>query len=131
MNELIPLIGAQHGAFFLTGTSSGQDMLRLIAGYGLRPGDVTPDQVLLGQSLIGQVAKTRKPIVLDEVPAGYARISSATTDGRPVNVMIAPVVFEDQVLAVIEAGSMWPFSQVHRDLLEQLMEIIGVSCAPR
>ena len=102
-------------------------MLRLIAGYGLRPGDGTPDTALLGQSLIGQVAKTRRPIVLEDIPAGYARISSAIGESRPVNVMIVPIVFEDQVLGVIEAGSLWPFTQVHRDFLEQLMETIGVN----
>jgi len=126
MAELIPLVGAQHGAFFITDTGQARTTLRLIAGYGL-DGDGTPAEVLVGHSLIGQVAKTRKPVVLNEVPPGYVRISSATGEARPVNVMIVPIVFEDQVLGVIEAGSLWPFTQVHRDFLEQLMEIIGVN----
>ena len=141
MNELIPLVGGQQGAFFLADTSEGETRLELIAGYGLprarvaqarvengdAQGGTAPGQVLLGESLIGQVAKTRKPIVLDEVPAGYARIASAIGESRPVNVMIVPIVFEGQVLGVIEAGSLWPFTQVHRDFLEQLMEAIGVN----
>ena len=135
MNELIPLVGGQQGAFFLAdNTGDGETRLRLIAGYGLTPrlgenGASTrvPGQVLLGESLVGQVAKTRRPIILDEVPAGYARIASAIGGSRPVNVMIVPIVFEDQVLGVIEAGSLWPFTQAHRDLLEQLMEAIGVN----
>ena len=127
MSELIPLVGAQHGAFFLTDSSGDQTELRLIAGYGLAPGDGTAERVLLGQSLIGQVAKTRKPVVLDNVPADYVRISSAIGESRPVNVMIVPIVFEDQVLGVIEAGSLWQFTQAHRDFLEQLMETIGVN----
>jgi signal transduction histidine kinase/HAMP domain-containing protein/ActR/RegA family two-component response regulator len=127
MNELIPLIRAQHGAFFLADTSDEQTRLRLIAGYGLRPGAGVPDQALIGQTLIGQVAKTRKPIFLDEIPPGYLPVSSATGQARPASVIIVPVVFEDQVLGVIEAGSLWPFTQVHRDFLEQLMENIGVN----
>ena len=131
MNELIPLVGGQQGAFFLADTSDGETRLRLIAGYGLPRATARredgPGQVLLGESLIGQVARTRRPIILDEVPAGYARIASAIGESRPVNVMIVPIVFEDQVLGVIEAGSLWPFTQVHRDFLEQLMEAIGVN----
>ena len=127
MSELIPLVGAQHGAFFLADSSGDQTELRLIAGYGLAPGDGTAGRVLLGQSLIGQVAKTRKPVVLDDVPGDYVRISSAIGESRPVNVMIVPIVFEDQVLGVIEAGSLWQFTQAHRDFLEQLMETIGVN----
>jgi signal transduction histidine kinase/HAMP domain-containing protein/FixJ family two-component response regulator len=131
MDELIPLVGAQHGAFFLTDflteANDAPVTLRLIAGYGLRPGEETPETVLLGQSLIGQVARTRRPIVLEDIPAGYARVSSAIGESRPVNVMVVPIAFEDQVLGVIEAGSLWPFTQVHRDFLEQLMETIGVN----
>jgi HAMP domain-containing protein/signal transduction histidine kinase len=125
MDELIPLAGGQQGAFFLAENADGENQLRLIAGYGL-PGKDT-GHVLLGESLVGQVARTRKPIVLDEVPPGYAPISSAIGQARPVNVMIVPIVFEGQVLGVIEAGSLWPFTQVHKDFLEQLMETIGVN----
>src|SRR4029077_17225726 len=45
MNELIPLVGGQQGAFFLTDASEGETRLRLIAGYGLPLGDGVPDQV--------------------------------------------------------------------------------------
>src|SRR5271165_5455992 len=84
MDELIPMVGGQHGAFFLAEPGEPRTRLRLIAGYGL-DGD-TPAEVLLGHSLIGQVAKTRKPVVLDEVPGSYVRISSAIGEARPVNV---------------------------------------------
>ena len=127
MNELIPLVGAQHGMFFLAETSNNDTRLRLIAGYGLRADIEAPSQFRLGQSLIGQVAKTKKPIVLADVPEGYLRISSGLGEAAPVNLMVLPIVFEDQVLGVIEAGSFWPFTQVHRDFLEQLMETIGVN----
>ena len=35
MNELIPVVGGQLGAFFIADSSDGQTRLRLIAGYGL------------------------------------------------------------------------------------------------
>ena len=127
MNELIPLVGAQHGMFFIAETSNNDTRLRLIAGYGLRVDIEAPSQFRLGQSLIGQVAKTKKPVVLADVPEGYLRISSGLGEAAPVNLMVLPIVFEDQVLGVIEAGSFWPFTQVHRDFLEQLMETIGVN----
>jgi GAF domain-containing protein len=50
MSELIPLVGAQHGAFFLADSSGNQSELRLIAGYGLAPGDGTAERVLLGHA---------------------------------------------------------------------------------
>ena len=48
MEELAPLLGAQHGTFFLTEDWSGERRLRLIAGYGLRAdkrrADPVPDR---------------------------------------------------------------------------------------
>ncbi|HXS65352.1 MAG TPA: HAMP domain-containing protein [Streptosporangiaceae bacterium] len=127
MNELTPLINAQHGTFFLAEGTGADHRLKLIAGYGLRADIEAPSQVRLGQSLIGQVAKTRKPIVLTDIPAGYIRISSGLGEAAPLNLIVLPILFEDQVLGVIEAGSFFPFTQVHKDFLEQLMETIGVN----
>ncbi len=127
MNELIPLAGAQHGTFFIAEDSGDGRVLRLVAGYGLRADIAAPSQFRLGQSLIGQVAKTRKPIVVTDAPPDYVRISSGLGDAAPLNLMVLPIVFEGQVLGVIEAGSFSRFTQVHQDFLEQLMETIGVS----
>ena len=61
MDELAPLTGAQHGTFFLTEPTAGGDtQLRLIAGYGLRADKSAPIQYRLGQSLIGQVARSKR-----------------------------------------------------------------------
>ncbi len=127
MDELIPLVGAQHGTFFIAGDTSEGTILRLAAGYGVQADIAAPSQFRLGQSLIGQVAKTRKPIIVTDAPPDYVRISSGLGDGAPVNLIVLPIVFEGQVLGVIEAGSFSRFTQVHQDFLEQLMETIGVN----
>jgi signal transduction histidine kinase/HAMP domain-containing protein/ActR/RegA family two-component response regulator len=127
MEELIPLVGAQHGTFFIADDSSDGTVLRLIAGYGLRAGIDAPGQFGLGQSLIGQVAKSKKPVVITDAPPDYVRISSGLGDAAPVNLIVLPIIFESRVLGVIEAGSFSRFTQVHQDFLEQLMEAIGTS----
>ncbi len=127
MNELIPLVGAQHGTFFITEDGGDGTVLRLIAGYGLQVDTAAPIEFRLGQSLVGQVAKTKKPIVVTDAPANYVKISSGLGEAAPLNLMVLPIVFEGQVLGVIEAGSFGLFTQVHQDFLEQLMETIGVN----
>jgi signal transduction histidine kinase/HAMP domain-containing protein/ActR/RegA family two-component response regulator len=127
MDDLVPLVGAQHGTFFLAESNGGDTRLRLIAGYGLRADIEAPSQFRLGQSLIGQVARTRKPIVVTDLPADYVKISSGLGEAAPVNLIVLPIVFEDQVLGVIEAGSFSRFTQLHQDFMEQLMETIGVN----
>ncbi len=127
MEELAPLLGAQHGTFFLTEDWSGERRLRLIAGYGLRADKDAPIQYRIGQSLIGQVAKSKRPIVVDDVPHGYIKISSGLGEASPSNLAIMPIMFEDQVLGVVELASFSRFTQIQIAFLEQLAETLGIS----
>src|ERR1700760_1292235 len=127
MDELAPLLGAQHGTFFLMGEWGGETRLRLIAGYGLRADKDAPIQYRIGQSLIGQVAKSKRPVVVDQIPRGYIRISSGLGDAPPANLAIMPIMFEDEVLGVVELASFTKFTPVQIAFLEQFTETLGIS----
>ena len=128
MDELAPLVGAQHGTFFLSEPTEDDDTrLRLIAGYGLRAGRAEPIQYRLGQSLIGQAARSKRSIVVENLPEGYVSISSGLGEAPPANLAVLPILFEDQVIGVIELASFSSFSQVQTDFLEQLTETLGVN----
>ena len=127
MDELAPLVGAQHGTFFLSEPVNGDTQLRLIAGYGLRADKAAPIQYRLGQSLIGQAARSKRSIVAADLPEGYVKISSGLGEAPPANLAVLPILFEDQVLGVIELASFTPFTPVQTDFLEQLTETLGVN----
>jgi signal transduction histidine kinase/CheY-like chemotaxis protein/HAMP domain-containing protein len=127
MEELAPLLGAQHGTFFLTEDWSGDRRLRLIAGYGLRADKNAPIQYRIGQSLIGQVAKSKRPIVVNDIPHGYIKISSGLGEASPSNLALMPIMFEDQVLGVVELASFSKFTPIQIAFLEQLAETLGIS----
>src|ERR1700733_432304 len=127
MEELAPLLGAQHGTFFLTEDSAGEQRLRLIAAYGLRADKDAPIQYRIGQSLIGQVAKSKRPVVVNEIPEGYIRISSGLGEAPPASLAIMPLLFEDQVLGVVELASFSKFTAIQLAFLEQLAETLGIS----
>jgi signal transduction histidine kinase/CheY-like chemotaxis protein/HAMP domain-containing protein len=124
MDELAPLAGAQHGTFFL---SAGDGSLRLIAGYGLRTDKDAPVQYQLGQSLIGQAARSKRSIFVSDLPSDYVKISSGLGEAPPANLAILPILFEGQVLGVVELASFSEFSTVQRTFLEQVTESLGVS----
>jgi signal transduction histidine kinase/HAMP domain-containing protein/CheY-like chemotaxis protein len=130
MDELAPLVGAQHGTFFLSEADpavKGGTRLRLIAGYGLRADLDAPVQYQLGQSLIGQVAHSKRPIVVRDVPADYVKISSGLGEAGPAHLAVLPVLFEDQVLGAIELASFSEFTSVETAFLSQVAETIGVN----
>ncbi|WP_456300262.1 HAMP domain-containing protein [Saccharopolyspora oryzae] len=127
MSELAPLVSAQYGAFFLNRTDQdGHAYLERTAGYGRPPGNGRALRFEPGESLVGQVAVDRKSIVVNSAPPGHIRIGTGLGEMTPANVAIVPVLFEGEVLAVIELASVTEFTPVHLDLLERLKETIGV-----
>ncbi|HET8976805.1 MAG TPA: ATP-binding protein, partial [Solirubrobacteraceae bacterium] len=128
MSELTPTVSAQHGAFFLTETDAdGRPReLRLIASYGYTRRDDVPQHFALGESLVGQAAVEHKTIRIDQTPEDYIWVSSGLGRSAPASIQIMPILFEDQVLGVIELAWLRPPSENHRTFLEQLMETLGV-----
>jgi HAMP domain-containing protein/signal transduction histidine kinase len=128
MDELTPLVGAQYGAFFLAeeATDGGGTELRLISSYG-DPGDDRPTRFRLGQSLVGQAARSKRVIAIDDLPGDYVALGSALGRTAAASLVVLPIAVEDQVLGVIELASMHQFTPVHRAFLEQLMETVGVN----
>ncbi|MHB1831765.1 MAG: response regulator, partial [Acidiferrobacteraceae bacterium] len=126
MSELTPLISAQYGAFFAVEVRDGTRVLELIASYAYRRHRSLPKRFDFGEGLVGQCAADKKPILLHKVPGNYIRIQSGLGQAAPVDVLVLPVLFEGEVLAVIELASFQAFSQIHRVFLDQLMVSIGV-----
>ncbi|MGW5124970.1 HAMP domain-containing protein [Streptomyces sp. NPDC004069] len=131
LRELTPLVNAQFGAFFLAeaGAPHGEG-LQFIAGYGTDrasessplPGTGTP-----GRGLIAQAAQEKQRIIITDVPTDYITISSGLGMAYPASIVILPILFEDQVLGVIELASLSKFSDVHLAFMDQFANTIGVS----
>src|SRR5215218_6149516 len=131
MSELSPAVGAQHGAFFFADhDESGTDFeLMLLASYGYAKKDGQTPRFRVGDGLVGQAAHEKKPIRIADPPADYIRIASGLGDSAPRDIILIPVLFEEQVLAVIELASFTPFSEIILQFLDQLTETIGVVLA--
>ena len=125
MSELTPLVQASHGAFFVMDEGEGKT-LRLLATYAYKERKQVANRFRLGEGVVGQAALEKKSILLSRVPHDYIHVTSGLGEAPPLNLIVLPVLFEDDVRAVIELASFEPFSQIHRLFLEQLTESIGV-----
>ncbi|MFI7356856.1 HAMP domain-containing protein [Streptomyces avidinii] len=138
MSELTPVVSAQHGAFFLAlpaggtteiGTEGGADgsyELRMRGSYAYAGGQM-PIAFRPGEGLIGAVAEEKRMILVENTPPGYLKISSGLGEAPPAHVIVLPVLFEGTVLGVIELASFTPFTQIQKDFLSQIAEMIGTS----
>src|SRR5207245_3462528 len=123
MSELTPLVSAQHAAFFMGETEGeAEPLFRLIASYGYKRRKHVANIFAVGEALVGQAALERKSILLTQAPPDYITVSSGLGEAAPVNIIVLPILFEDQVMAVVELAAFTPFSDTHLTLLDQLSE---------
>ncbi|GII28320.1 HAMP domain-containing protein [Planotetraspora mira] len=123
MSELTPLVTASHGACYLV--VNGE--LSLIAGYGIQPGSSPRQRFALGEGIVGQAALEARQIILENVPAEYITIETGLSSANPAQIVVLPILFENQVLGVLEMASFNQFGEVHLAFLTQLVETIGVT----
>ncbi|MES1024111.1 response regulator [Gloeocapsa sp. BRSZ] len=117
LSELVPLVNAQQGVFYLMDTSNEKPVLRLLSTYAHQ--EEIPQKFQLGEGLIGQCALTQQKILLTEVPSHYLRIRSGLGEATPQTIIVLPIVFNCQVSAVIELASLQRLSELHVTFLEQ------------
>ncbi|HET9675450.1 MAG TPA: response regulator, partial [Gaiellaceae bacterium] len=126
MSELTPLVAAHHGAFFVAEDADEETTFRLVASYGYKERKKVANSFKLGEALVGQAALEKQSILITDPPDDYIRIASALGEAVPRNIIVMPVLFEDQVMAVLELAAFHAFSPVQLTFLEQLAETIGV-----
>jgi CheY-like chemotaxis protein/signal transduction histidine kinase/CHASE3 domain sensor protein len=126
LKELAPLVGAQQGVFYIMNSVDEQPILKLLSSYAYQERKHLSNQFRLGEGLVGQCALEKQKIILTDVPSDYIRISSGLGEAKPLNIIVLPVLFENEIIAVIELASFQRFSEVHLTFLDQLLETIGV-----
>ncbi|HJV73286.1 MAG TPA: response regulator [Noviherbaspirillum sp.] len=126
LSELAPLVSAHHGVFYMMNAQEQEARLRLIASYGYRSSSKVPHAFAPGEGLVGQCALEKQRIWLTNVPRDYIQVSSGLGAAPPTNIVVLPILFEQQVKAVIEIASLDRFTETHLSFLDQLMESIGV-----
>jgi HAMP domain-containing protein/CheY-like chemotaxis protein/signal transduction histidine kinase len=126
LSELAPLVSAHHGVFYMMDSQTADARLRMIASYGYRSSRKLPTSFLPGEGLVGQCALEKVRIWLTDVPRDYIVVSSGLGAAPPTNIVVLPILFEQQVKAVIEIASLDRFTETHLSFLDQLMESIGV-----
>ena len=126
LSEIAPLVNAQQAVFYTVEADGSGPVLEMVASYAFTERKHLSNRFRLRQGLVGQVAYEKKRILLTNVPGDYITIGSALGEAPPLNIIVLPVLFEQEVKAVIELASFSRFSEAHQSFLEQLTESIGI-----
>jgi PAS domain S-box-containing protein len=122
---LVPLLGGGVAAFYVFDETSGQ--LRRTGAYGLADGAQSAATVGLGEGLVGQCARDRRPVTLANLPPDYLRIASGVGAAAPVQALASPLLSKDTLLGVVETATFQPFDSRQTALLDELMPLAALS----
>ena len=90
-----------------------------------------PASVRTGEGLIGQVIARQKTVTITDLPADYSRVTSSLGNARPAALLIAPLVYDNVCVGVLELGFLRPPMEREIDFIEQNQEAmaIGINAA--
>ncbi len=115
---------ADVGALYLVEEIDSQCFI-MVAGYALQTIDEL--KFRLGQGMAGQAALEKEMKVLEDVPDGFLRIESGIGGTNPKNVIIIPLLFEDNVIGVIELGALHVFTSEEKEFADKVSSNIAIA----
>ncbi|MGO9399525.1 MAG: HAMP domain-containing protein, partial [Xanthobacteraceae bacterium] len=125
LSELTPLVNAHQGVIYQMENEETPG-LKLRAAYADDGAGGHVASLRLGEGLIGQCAVDKRRMLITDMPENAIAISSALFRLPPRNTIVLPVLFENQVKAVIELASVNEFTALQTMFLEQLTTSIGI-----
>ena len=126
LSELTPLVNAQLGVIYQMEAEEGAPCLKALSAYADDGECRHTPRIPVGQGLIGQCAADKRRLLITQMPPNVAPIGSALFKVPPQNVIVLPVLFENQVKAVIELATVSAFTKLQMTFLEQLTASVGI-----
>ena len=125
LNYLAAYLNIQVGVFFLV----QKDRLKLMSSYAYKQRHRNDNEFKLGDGLIGQAALEQKSILFTQVPEEYINLSinSGLGESPPHDIFVLPLIYEQQVLGVLELATSRHFTATEIEWLERVADPIAIS----
>ncbi len=125
LKTIIQYIGANQGGLFIIKEEGKSRLLELSACYAYDRQKFLKKELEIGEGLVGQCALEKQITNLTEIPNNYIQISSGLGKSNPKNLMLIPLILNNEIYGVIELASFELFDKHHIEYLEQSAESIA------
>jgi CheY-like chemotaxis protein/HAMP domain-containing protein len=120
---LTTYLDAQIGIIYI----NEKNTLQLTSTYAFRDTGEKFKQFEFGEGLIGQVALDKKSMLLTDPNPNLPIFDTGIERKQPINYFIAPFIFEEKVMGVIQIGSLQAFDDMHQKFVGQVLDSIAVA----
>lgn len=121
--ELAQILDVQIASIFF----NNDDELVLTSSYSYNVRKSNLNKFRFGEGLIGQSALEQKMLVFTDIPDDYISIKSGLGETTPNVIVVTPLVYQKEVIAVVEMGSTKEITQIKLDFLSQISENIALA----
>ena len=130
LSYLVNYTGANQGAlFFLQEDGFGDQHLTLAASYAYDKKKYAEKTIKVGQGLVGQTYLEKKTTHMTKIPDRYVTITSGLGEATPNTLLLVPLIFNEQVMGILEIAAFSAFGPHQIAFLESVGEIIASAVA--
>lgn len=120
INVIIEYLDAPLGTLYLVGQHA---QLTLVGSFAASD---APSNLKIGEGLVGQVVKSKKMMVLNDIPSDYVSIKSSIGHSLPKSLVILPLLYANDVIAVVEIGLFRQLTPLEQEFLSKNSEAIAI-----
>lgn len=122
---IVKYLKAQIGSVYIVDES--KKSLVYTGSYALSKGKDVIRKIKFGEGLVGQATLEKEIITLSDIPDNYININSTFGEFVPKTLLIAPFMFENNVLGVMELGSINEFTALEIEFIKSTLENIAIA----
>jgi len=126
LTTLVKQLDALMGAIYVTNDENEEDVcLELVAHYGCDKEKIEHSCIYPGETLVGATFKEKKINYFTDIPEEYTKITSGLGETHPRCLILVPMMMDEEIIGVIEIGSLKEINEFQRDLISKVAENIA------
>ncbi|MFN0048119.1 MAG: GAF domain-containing protein [Cytophagales bacterium] len=124
---LVKYLKANQGGLYILKVDGDRDVLKLEAAYAYERKKFLNRTIEVGEGLVGQCYKEKDLIYMTDIPDEYMTITSGLGDANPRALLVAPMICNEKVEAVVELASFKNFEPYQMEFISKIGEILASS----
>ncbi len=126
IREIVKYLNAIQGGFFLfDDTEKSAPVLNLVSAFAYNRKKYLQTSIAYGEGLVGTCAREKQFINLTEIPPGYISITSGLGDTLPDNLLLIPVLQENELIGVLEIASLHKYKEHEIEFAQEVAHSLG------
>lgn len=119
-------VDAIQGAIFIINDEDESDLYyELSAAIAYSRDKIADKKIRVGEGLVGRCVYEKLPILMNEIPQNYVKVTSGLGKSNPSCIFIVPIVLNDTVFGVVELASFNTFENYQIEFIKNICSNIA------